>query len=102
MLKTSSATAPRPASARARSMPRSAIREIMALAAERSDVIHLEVGEPDAITPQHIIEAAFQAARAGWTKYSPNSGLPALRQQIAERASGRWKTAVTPGQVVVT
>jgi aspartate aminotransferase/aminotransferase len=83
-------------------MPRSAIREIMALAAERSDVIHLEVGEPDAITPQYIIEAAFQAARAGWTKYSPNSGLPALRQGIAERTSGRWKTAVTPGQVVVT
>jgi aspartate aminotransferase/aminotransferase len=83
-------------------MPRSAIREIMALAAERSDVIHLEVGEPDAITPAHIIESAFQAARGGWTKYSSNSGLPALRQRIAERTSGRWKTDVTPAQVVVT
>jgi aspartate aminotransferase/aminotransferase len=102
MLKTTSAAALRPASARARSMPRSAIREIMALAAERSDVIHLEVGEPDAITPQHIIDAAFQAARAGWTKYSPNSGLPALRERIAERMSARWKTPVTPGQIVVT
>src|SRR4051812_9464427 len=102
MLKTQPVTARRPASARAQSMPRSAIREIMALAAERSDVIHLEVGEPDASTPQPIIDAAFAAASAGWTKYSPNSGLPALRQQIARRTSERWKTEVTPAQVVVT
>jgi aspartate/methionine/tyrosine aminotransferase len=100
-MKNSSATL-RPASGRARSMPRSAIREIMALAAERADVIHLEVGEPDATTPGHIIEAAFQAARAGWTKYSPNSGLPSLRQLIAQRVSRRWGLQVAPGQVVVT
>ncbi len=92
----------RPASTRAQAMPRSAIREIMALAAERPDVIHLEVGEPDAPTPGHIIEAAFQAARSGWTKYSANSGLPALRQRIAERNSERWGVQVAPGQVVVT
>src|SRR3954468_18720912 len=90
------------ASARARSMPRSAIREIMALAAEQTDVIHLEVGEPDAATPGHIIEGAFAAARAGWTKYSPNSGLPALRQLIAARSSKRWGLEVASNQVVVT
>ena len=54
-------------------MPRSAIREIMALAATRQDVIHLEVGEPDFCTPLPIIEAAFAAARAGFTKYGPNA-----------------------------
>ena len=102
MLKEKSSATLRPASVRARSMPRSAIREIMALAAERIDVIHLEVGEPDASTPEHIIEGAFQAARAGWTKYSANSGLPALRQLIAERTSGRWGVQVAAGQVVVT
>jgi aspartate/methionine/tyrosine aminotransferase len=102
MLKENTAATLRPASRRARSMPRSAIREIMALAAERADVIHLEVGEPDATTPQHIIEAAFQAARAGWTKYSSNAGLPALRQLIAQRVSRRWGTELAAGQVVVT
>lgn len=102
MLQEKLAAALRPASARASSMPRSAIREIMALAAERSGVIHLEVGEPDAITPAHIIEAAFQAARAGWTKYSPNSGLPPLRKLIAERVSARCGAAVEPAHVVVT
>lgn len=102
MLKENLAATLRPASRRARSMPRSAIREIMALAAERTEVIHLEVGEPDATTPQHIIDAAFQAARAGWTKYSSNSGLPALRQLIAQRVSRRWGTEIAAGQVVVT
>jgi aspartate aminotransferase len=64
-------------------MPRSAIREIMALASGRPNVIHLEVGEPDFSTPRHIIDAAFEAARAGWTKYSPNAGLQTLRELVA-------------------
>ena len=91
-----------PSSIRARSMPRSAIREMMALAAGRPDVIHLEVGEPDAPTPAHIIKGAFEAAQAGWTKYSANAGLPTLRALIASRMSGRWGVQVVPDQVVVT
>jgi aspartate aminotransferase/aminotransferase len=92
----------RSASARAAGMPRSAIREIMALAAARPHAIHLEVGEPDAITPEHIIAAAAEAARAGWTKYSPNAGLPPMRQLIARRSASRWGCAVTPEQIIVT
>jgi len=95
------ATVVRPASQRAAGMPRSAIREIMALAATRPDVIHLEVGEPDFSTPPHIIEAAFAAARTGWTKYSPNAGLPSLREQVAERAS-RGRAPVTADRIVIT
>lgn len=96
------AVALRPSSIRARSMPRSAIREMMALTAGRPNVIHLEVGEPDAPTPDYIIAGAFEAARAGWTKYSANAGLPTLRALIANRASLRWGARVVPDQVVVT
>jgi aspartate/methionine/tyrosine aminotransferase len=92
----------RHASQRAAKMPRSAIREIMALAAGRPNVIHLEVGEPDFSTPQHIIDAAFAAASAGWTKYSPNAGLPALRQQVAARASRGSEQPVVAERVVMT
>lgn len=91
-----------PYSIRARSMPRSAIREMMALAAGRPDVIHLEVGDPDAPTPDHIIKGAFEAVQAGWTKYSANAGLPTLRALIARRASWRWGVQVVPDQVVIT
>jgi aspartate aminotransferase/aminotransferase len=78
-------------------MPRSAIREIMALAAGRGDVIHLEVGEPDFSTPVPNVEAAFSAARAGFTKYSPNAGLPSLRN-----ASAAWRQIVTADQIIIT
>src|SRR3972149_4414624 len=101
MLEAKSSAAVRPASARARAMPRSAIREIMALAAGRPEVIHLEVGEPDASTPEHIIEGAFAAARAGWPNYSPHAGLPPLRKLIAGHASARWGVQVASDQVVV-
>jgi aspartate/methionine/tyrosine aminotransferase len=84
-------------------MPRSAIREIMALASGRPNVIHLEVGEPDLSTPTHIIDAAFDAARAGWTKYSPNAGLPLLRDLVAQRAARNGRGAPpTADQVVIT
>ena len=83
-------------------MPRSAIREIMALAATRPDVIHLEVGEPDFCTPEHIITAAFQATRAGATKYTANAGRQKLREQIAARVNERTQQPVEAEQVIVT
>jgi aspartate/methionine/tyrosine aminotransferase len=93
---------PRPASRRAAGLPRSAIREIMGLAAGKPDVIHLEVGEPDASTPAHIIEGAFKAAREGWTRYSSNAGLASLRAKVAGRVSRRWNTAVAENRIVIT
>lgn len=54
-----------------------------ALEAKGRDIIHLEIGEPDFATPQHIIEAAKQALDQGWTHYGPSQGLPELREAIA-------------------
>jgi len=90
------------AAARARAMPRSAIREIMALAAGRSDVIHLEVGEPDAGTPAAIVAEAFARVRDGATRYTPNAGLAELRQRIAARVAARLGQAVGADSIVVT
>ena len=99
---TSALSQPRELSRRAGAMPRSAIREIMALAAARPDVIHLEVGEPDFGTPEHIITAAFAAVRAGATKYTGNAGRPELRERIAERMRARTRAAVSAEHVIVT
>src|SRR5947209_1418929 len=92
----------RPGSRRAAGMPRSAIREIMTLAAGRPNVIHLEVGEPDFSTPPPIVDAAFAAARSGFTKYSPNAGLPSLRQRVAQRVSAGWQRSVAAERIVIT
>jgi aspartate aminotransferase/aminotransferase len=93
---------PRPAATRATAMPRSAIREIMALAAGRPEVIHLEVGDPDLDTPAPIAAALQRAVRDGATHYAPNAGLPSLRAAIAARCTARTGSAVTADQVVVT
>jgi aspartate aminotransferase len=86
----------------ARSMPVSRIREIMDLAWEDPEAIHLEVGEPDFPTPSHVIEAAYDAAQAGHTRYAPNAGLPDLREALAEKVARRNGYEARPDQVVVT
>jgi aspartate/methionine/tyrosine aminotransferase len=92
----------KPLARAAASMRRSGIREIMDLAAGQPDVLHLEVGEPDFPTPPHIVEAGVAAARAGFTRYAPNAGLPELREAIAEKLARVNGLRVTPEQVVVT
>lgn len=92
----------KPASARAVSLPSSAIREIMALAAARTDVIHLEVGEPDFGTPQVGISYAAKALEDGWTRYTMNAGLPSLRKAIATRVGTKSACPCEPERVVVT
>ena len=56
-------------------MPRSGIRTIMEMAFEQSNVIHLEAGEPDFPTPEHIGEAGIRAIKEGYTKYTPGGGV---------------------------
>ena len=86
----------------ASSMPVSRIREIMELAWEDPQVIHLEVGEPDFPTPSHIVDAAHEAARMGLTRYAPNAGLPELREALAEKVTRRNGYEARSEQVVVT
>jgi aspartate aminotransferase len=91
-----------PPSSIASSMPVSRIREIMELAWKDPEAIHLEVGEPDFPTPEHVVEAAHEAARAGHTRYAPNAGLPELREALADKVTRRNSYEARPEQVVVT
>jgi len=83
-------------------MRRSGIREIMDLAWQQSEVIHLEYGEPDFATPDHIIEAAAQAGRDGYTKYTANRGLPEVRETMKAKITERNGFDVDIDQIVVT
>lgn len=53
--------------------------------AEGRPIIGLAAGEPDFDTPQHIKDAAIAAINAGYTKYTPVSGIPALKQAIVTK-----------------
>ncbi len=65
------------------------------------DVIHLEIGEPDFPTPEHICEAAFAAIRAGATHYCPSAGLPEFRAVIAAEMARRRGIAIPAERVLV-
>jgi aspartate aminotransferase len=58
--------------------------------------VHLEIGEPDFDTPEHIVKAAAKAAANGETHYTANTGLPALREGIADQVESRHGVDVDP------
>ena len=84
------------------SMPRSGIREINDLSSQYPDVIHLEIGQPNFATPEHISRAAGEAAVNGFTYYTPNAGIPKLRRAAAEKLHRFNGIAAGPENVVVT
>lgn len=73
-----------------------------ALEAQGRDILHLEIGEPDFPTPEHVREAAERALRAGETRYVQAAGLPALRQAIAADIRLRRGVDIPAERIVVT
>ncbi len=64
-----------------------------ALEAAGRRIVHLEVGEPDAPTPPHIVEAGMRALRDGHTRYGPPAGIPELRAAAADALRARGAPA---------
>jgi len=70
-------------------------------AAGRS-IIHMEIGEPDFVTPQPLIDAGIRALQDGHTHYTPATGLWTLREKIAGFYQTRYGLAIEPERVVIT
>jgi aspartate aminotransferase len=70
--------------------------------AKGEDVVGFGAGEPDFDTPQHIKDAAAAALAAGFTKYTPSSGIPELRQAIADKFQRENGLTYKPSQIVVS
>lgn len=70
--------------------------------AEGIDVCGFGAGEPDFDTPEHIKNAAQAAIEAGFTKYTPSSGLPELRQAIADKLLADNKLEYKASQIIVS
>src|SRR5438552_8592396 len=73
-----------------------------AIKAEGIDVCGFGAGEPDFDTPEHIKIAAIEALQAGFTKYTPSSGIPELRQAISEKFAADNELNYRAGQIVVS
>ncbi len=70
--------------------------------AEGIDVVGFGAGEPDFDTPQHIKDAAIRSLQAGFTKYTPVSGTPDLKQAICDKLKLDNGLEYKPNQVIVS
>jgi aspartate aminotransferase len=70
--------------------------------AEGKEVLAFTVGEPDFDTPKYITEAAIEALNNGFTHYTASSGIPELRNAIAEKSVNENKIPCRPDNVLVT
>lgn len=70
-------------SEKSKKTPRSVIREMFAMQTGLEDVVSFALGEPDFTSPKHIIDATVASFQRGETHYTPNAGIPALREAVA-------------------
>lgn len=66
------------------------------------DVIGLGAGEPDFNTPSYILDAATNAMRSGFTKYTPAGGILELKDAIIEKMKRDQQLQYDRNQIIVT
>ncbi|OGW08757.1 MAG: aspartate aminotransferase [Nitrospinae bacterium RIFCSPLOWO2_12_39_16] len=73
-----------------------------AMKAEGIDIIGFGAGEPDFDTPEHIKKAAIDALKKGYTKYTPVSGINALKDAIIAKLQRDNRLAYNREEVIVS
>lgn len=81
----------------------SGIRRYFDIAATMRDVVTLGIGEPDFVTPAHIVDEGLRSLREGETGYTSNAGTIELRAAIAAKIEERYGLRYAPeNEVLVT
>lgn len=93
---------PGPLRPQASAIGKSQIAELWEMGFGREGLIALWVGEGDEATPQFIGDAANAALKAGKTFYAPKSGIPELRQALADYGNRLYGSALAPERITVT
>jgi aspartate aminotransferase len=78
------------------------IDKVKHLEAQGRDIIHLEIGDPDFNTPQHIIDAAKNSLDVGETHYGSSWGIPDLIETMRKATNKSRGFLPDHDQVVVT
>jgi aspartate aminotransferase len=93
-------------SERAKNLGLSGIRRMGEIAGELERrgvrVVKLHLGDPDFPTPRHICEGIEEALREGKTHYTSFTGIPELREAIAERENDLYGSNIHGDNIVVT
>jgi len=69
---------------------------------EGRDIVSFAAGEPDFDTPDFIKAAAIKAINSGFTKYTPTTGTPELKEAICEKFRRDNSLEYKPSQIVVS
>ncbi|MGC2192503.1 MAG: pyridoxal phosphate-dependent aminotransferase [Candidatus Dormiibacterota bacterium] len=78
-------------------------RRARELSASGENVISFAAGEPDFPSPPEVVEAAIAACRdPRMHHYTPASGLPELRDAVADTLRGRSTSEISAANVLVT
>ncbi len=73
-----------------------------AMTAQGLDIVDFSTGEPDFDTPEPVKAAAEAAIRAGFTKYTPSSGIDELRGAVAEKLWAELGVRYDKSQILVS
>jgi aspartate aminotransferase len=71
----------------------------------KSEGIHIydfSLGEPDFKTPEHICQAAVEAMKQGYTRYTPANGIPELRSSVGKLYERAYGIRYTPDEVIIS
>lgn len=72
-----------------------------ALERQGKSIIHLEIGQPDFATPQHIVDAGVQALKEGKTRYTPTLGVREFREVVAKYVNREHQTNIDADMVSI-
>lgn len=78
------------------------IRQFDIDVSEIPGIIKLTLGEPDFNTPEHVKQAAIQAINDNQSHYTPNPGIPALREATVKYFNSKYHLNYEPDQVITT
>ncbi|MQG51515.1 MAG: pyridoxal phosphate-dependent aminotransferase [SAR202 cluster bacterium] len=69
---------------------------------EGKNIVHLEIGEPDFETADHIKNAAIEALNGGFTHYVPSAGILEVRESISKNIYNTRQVNYNPDQIIIT
>ena len=78
------------------------LRRAKQLEAQGKDIVHMEIGEPDFMTPSPIVAAGVEHIETGAVKYTSAAGLPELREKISEFYRQHYSVTVDKRRIFVT
>jgi aminotransferase len=81
---------------RLKNIKTSGIRRFFSLAKELPGIIDLTIGEPDFAPPKQALKACWKALKEGKMHYTPISGIPELRDAIAEKMWNEYGLKYNP------